>query len=206
MKISVVMASFLGDYPGCAKDRVKKFIRSVNSFLDQTYQNKELIIISDGCDITENVYKEYFSKNENIIFEKIEKDVLFGGQTRNRGIELSSGNWICYLDTDDFLSNNHLELISEQILDDFDWYFSDDYLVTEYKDNNQFECVLRENKLEANRIGTSSIIHKRSLNVLWGAGYAHDWRFICELFKRTKKVNKIIAKYNVCHIPNIMDL
>ena len=35
MKISVVMASFLGDYPGCAKDRVKKFIRSVNSFLDK---------------------------------------------------------------------------------------------------------------------------------------------------------------------------
>lgn len=206
MKISVVMASFLGDYPGSAKDRVNKFIRAVNSFLEQTYQYKELIIVSDGCDITENVYYENFSKNNNIVFEKLEKDVLFGGKTRNKGIELSTGDWICYLDTDDFLSKNHLQLISEQISDDFDWYFSDDHLVTEYKNNDDFKYLLRENLIAPDRIGTSSIIHKRNLNALWSDGYAHDWRFVYDLFMKTNKVNKIIAKYNVCHIPNIMDL
>ena len=200
------MASFLGEYPGGAQNRVSKFIRSVKSFLEQTYQNKELIIVSDGCDITESVYKENFSNNQNIIFEKLPKDVLFGGKIRNKGIELSTGDWICYLDTDDFLSKDHLQLISKQISDEFDWYFADDYLVTEYENSDQFKYVLRENIIAPNRIGTSSIIHRRNLDVYWTDGYAHDWRFVFDLFRKTNKVNKIIAKYNVCHIPNLMDL
>lgn len=206
MKISVVMASFLGDYPGCAKDRVNKFIRSVKSFLEQTYQNKELIIVSDGCDVTEITYKENFSDCEDIIFEKLEKDVLFGGKTRNKGIELATGDWICYLDTDDFLSKDHLQIISEQISNKFDWYFSDDYLVTEYENNENFKCVLRENIISPSRIGTSTIIHKKNINVFWKDGYAHDWKFVCDLVKESNKVSKIMAKYNVCHIPNLIDL
>jgi glycosyltransferase involved in cell wall biosynthesis len=206
MKISVVMASYLGQYNGCASNRVEKFKRAVDSFIYQTYSNCELIIVSDGCDITENIYNDIYFKYDNITFEKIEKDVLFGGETRNKGIELSSGDWICYLDSDDFLSKDHLQLISGQIIDDFDWYFSDDYLVTEYQDSDQFKCILRENLLQPDRIGTSSIIHKRDLNVFWGSGYAHDWRFIYELFQKTNRVNKIVARYNVCHIPNMMDL
>lgn len=199
------MASFLGDYPGCAKNRTNKFIRSVNSFLDQTYQDKELIIISDGCSITEKVYNDNFIKNKNIIFEKIEKDVLFGGKTRNKGIELSSGDWICYLDTDDFLSKSHLEMISGQISDEFDWYFSDDYLITEYKDKNSFRYIIRENSINPNKIGTSSIIHKKDLKITWGDGYAHDWRFIQSMLNKTKKVSKISAGYYVCHIPGAID-
>ena len=52
MKFSVIMASYLGNYPGCANNREAKFIRSVKSFLNQSYDNKELIIVSDGCEIT----------------------------------------------------------------------------------------------------------------------------------------------------------
>jgi len=205
MIFSVVMASYLGEYPGCAKNRVSKFIRSVNSFLEQTYHDKELIIISDGCDITENIYQDHFSNFKNIKFHKIVKDVLFGGKTRNKGIELSKGDWICYLDTDDFLSKNHLQIVSEQISGEYDWYFSDDYLVVEYNSVDDFKFIVRENKIEINRIGTSSILHKKDLGVYWGDGYAHDWRFILNLLNKTEKVNKIKAGYNVCHIPNMTD-
>jgi glycosyltransferase involved in cell wall biosynthesis len=206
MKISVVMASFLGNYPGCAKNRVSKFVRAVNSFINQNYSNKELVIISDGCDLTENIYKKYFEKYDNIIFDKIQKDVLFGGKTRNRGIELSTGDWICYLDTDDFLSKDHLEMISNQIENEFDWYFSDDYIVKSYNNINEFDRIVRENHVEINRIGTSSIIHKPNLNNSWPDGYAHDWVFIYNLLKKTNKFKKIVASYNVCHIPNLIDL
>ena len=205
MKISVVMASYLGNYPRGAKNRVNKFIRAVNSFLAQEYQNKELIIISDGCDITENIYNEYFINYDNIIFEKIKKDVLFGGKTRNKGIELSSGDWICYLDTDDFLSSNHLKKISEQISEEFDWYFSDDYLITEYIDNSNFKYKTKKNIIRPHKIGTSSIVHRNNLNIYWGNGYGHDWKFIKKLMENSKRVKKIIAGYYVCHIPNLID-
>jgi glycosyltransferase involved in cell wall biosynthesis len=48
-KASVIMASFLGDYPNAASNRDKKLIRAVNSFINQSYENKELVIVSDGC-------------------------------------------------------------------------------------------------------------------------------------------------------------
>ena len=43
MKLSVIMPSFLGEYDGCATDREKKFVRAVQSFLDNTLIEKELI-------------------------------------------------------------------------------------------------------------------------------------------------------------------
>ena len=47
--LSVIMPSFLGEYDGCATDREKKFVRAVQSFLDNTLIENELIIIGDNC-------------------------------------------------------------------------------------------------------------------------------------------------------------
>lgn len=206
MKISVVMASYLGEYQGCASNREFKFKRAVDSFINQTYNNKELIIVSDGCDITESIYNELYKDIDNIILSKIEKDVTFGGKTRNRGIELASGEYICYLDSDDFLTETHLEIISKQISDEFDWYYSDDRLVFEYISLSNFKFKIRENIVYPDRIGTSSIIHKKNNVVLWGNGYGHDWRYVSELAKNFSKYKKIKAEYNVCHIPNLIDV
>ena len=54
------MQSYLGDYPGSRTEPERKFVRAVNSFLNQTNKNSELIIVSDNCKITEKLYKENF--------------------------------------------------------------------------------------------------------------------------------------------------
>ena len=206
MKISVVMASYLGQYNGCASNRVEKFKRAVDSFIYQTYSNCELIIVSDGCDITEDLYKTYYINYENIIFIKIEKDVTFGGNTRNTGLEMATGDYICYLDTDDFLSRNHLKNIVSKITD-HDWYYYDDCIVLRYSNNDDYDYEMRVNAPIPNRIGTSSIIHKKNNNK-WDSGYAHDWRFVCGLVENNKNFTKIdiTPSYNVCHVPGSIDL
>jgi|DEB19_MinimDraft_2_1074335.scaffolds.fasta_scaffold19125_2 glycosyltransferase involved in cell wall biosynthesis len=206
MKISVVMAAYLGEYTGCASNRIEKFKRAVDSFIYQTYSNCELIIVSDGCDITESLYNLYYINYDNILFTKIEKDITFGGSTRNTGLEIATGTYVCYLDTDDFLSRNHLKNIVAQITD-HDWYYYDDCLLVRYNNNDDYDYKLRINIPRPDRIGTSSIIHKKNNNK-WESGYAHDWKFICKLIENNKNFTKINIEpsYNVCHIPNKIDL
>lgn len=206
MKYSVIMPSFLGEYEKCASNREDKFIRAVNSFLEQDYKNKELIIISDFCDITEKLYNENYKQYKNIIFKKLKKKMpLFSGGVRNAGIALSTGERICYLDTDDFLGKYHLSKIDEQFSKDLVWVYSDDYLVKSFKSLNEFNCVVRINTIQETKIGTSSICHSAAISTNWPDGYGHDWHFIKALLKyKHKKINN--TSYNVCHIPHQIDV
>lgn len=198
MVISVVMASFLGAYKNAATNREEKFIRAVNSFLYQDYEDKELVIISDGCDITKSLYEKYFKDCYSILFRKISKQPLFSGNVRNEGLGIASGSYICYLDTDDFFRKTHLSSIMQEA--NTDWLYWDDYLVSEFTSFNVFNAAERLNKIERNYIGTSSIAHRKDLNVLWGDGYGHDWWFIQQLTKyEHKKINS--TGYMVCHVP-----
>jgi len=95
------MPSFLGQYPDCASDRKKKFRRAVNSYLSQDYQDKELIIISDGCSETVNLVKNFYQQKHIHLIE-IKKQPLFSGNVRQAGINVAKGEIITYLDSDDF--------------------------------------------------------------------------------------------------------
>ena len=202
MKFSLIMPSFLGEYENCANKRDKRFIFAVNSYLKQSYDNSELIIISDGCDKTEEIYNSNFKKYRNIKFEKIIKTTIFSGETRNIGIEISQGDYVLFLDTDDFIGNNHLKIISENINEfNDDWIYYDDYV---YKARNFFEkrtTIIKEGvKILA---GSSSICYKKSMPVKWKDGYGHDHWLIQDLIKKSKNYRKIKnhPEYFICHIP-----
>ena len=70
MKISVIMASWLG---AKRPHLDKKFVRAVNSFLKQTHEDKELIIVSDGCQITNKLYEEHYKMNPIVTLFKSQK-------------------------------------------------------------------------------------------------------------------------------------
>ena len=200
MKISVIMASFLGEYPSSAKNRESKFIRSVNSFINQTHQDKELIIVSDGCDITKKLYQENFSNNPQIKCLQLNKQPLFSGVIRDSGIREATGDIISYLDTDDLYGKTHLQTISQQFTDDLDFVYYDDYLVTN-KEITKFQ--LREVCIRWGSIGTSSISHRnnRKYYGLWSDGYSHDWIFICKMITNGFSYRKLhqTPQYVVCH-------
>lgn len=210
MKISLIMASYLDGYENCAGRRREKFRRAVDSFLEQTYTNAELIIIADGCKITEDIYRKKYAEHKNILLLPIAKQELFSGQVRQQGIELASGQIIGYLDTDDFIGKDHLKHIKENFdTTTYDWVYFNDYLKYNYIEHlypTQRNCII-----EQGSIGTSNIAHKnKPLQFNWTNcdGYGHDYKFITEkLYVEGTTHTKIgAAEYFVCHVPGSVDV
>ena len=201
-KVSVIMASYLGPYPGAASNRDRKFVRAVNSYKKQTYQNKELIIVSDGCSITIELYNRFFSNDSDIKLIQIPKQQLYSGEMRNSALKIASGDIISYLDSDDVLGPKHLQIIVDQFdLEKYDWVFYNDYLVLD-KDFKKFYLRVVEPRWAS--IGTSSISHKNLPSVSWSEGYGHDFKFMFKLASdglRYKKLEKI-PEYLVAHYAN----
>jgi len=81
--------------------------KAINSVLDQTYKNWELIIINDASnDNTDEIVASY--SDERIVYIKNEKN-LERSASRNKGIDIADGDFICFLDSDDYYLENHLE-------------------------------------------------------------------------------------------------
>ena len=78
-------------------NRKSFLIHAIDSVLNQTYQNLELIIIDDG---SSDKSVEYIKKKySNIkIYKQSNKGV---SAARNKGIKLSSNSWLAFLDSDD---------------------------------------------------------------------------------------------------------
>jgi glycosyltransferase involved in cell wall biosynthesis len=176
MKISVIMPVYLGEYPGCASDRVRKFQRAVKSFDLQTYIQKELIIVCDGGwdEIKKALEPLFILNKDKITFIEIEKQHLFSGNVRNEGLKVATGDIICYLDSDDFFGRNHLMNIADNFPADCQWVHFNDYVSLLNGD-----IICRNVFPYYGKIGTSSIAHRRSIGNWKGCdGYGHDYLFI----------------------------
>jgi cellulose synthase/poly-beta-1,6-N-acetylglucosamine synthase-like glycosyltransferase len=203
MKISVIMASNC-TYDPNRQNRDKKLVRAVNSFLKQTHEDKELIIVSDGCEITNRLYEENWKTNKQIKFFSSQKLPVYNGGIRTIGLKLADGDIISYLDNDDVLGRQSLEIIAEQFTDEVDFVYYDDYLVLT-KDFSRMEK--RHVELRWAQAGTSSISHKnflkKGIDLDWSkcSGYGHDYMFILGMIAEGLKFKKLkkTPQYYVCH-------
>ena len=88
----------------------KEYIKqSINSVLNQTYKNFEIIIIYDDDELTDLNYLKNIVKSDKRINLIINKKKLGVGLSRNKGIKLSKGKYIAFLDSDDYWNKNKLK-------------------------------------------------------------------------------------------------
>ena len=85
--------------------------RSINSILNQTYDNLEIIIVDDSStDNSKDIIKKYASKDNRIrpIYSEINQGV---SKARNIGLNIFSGNYVFFMDADDYITRDAIEIM-----------------------------------------------------------------------------------------------
>ena len=94
---------------------VEKYVaRCIESVLRQTFIDWELLLIDDGSlDSSANICQEYMQKDHRI--KLIRKPNGGVSSARNLGLEQMSGEWVMFMDADDWIDDNALEICTRYV-------------------------------------------------------------------------------------------
>jgi glycosyltransferase involved in cell wall biosynthesis len=95
--------------------RAKTVQRAIKSIINQQYQDWELIIVDDGCvdGITPSILDKFADADSRIkVYHKENENRAIA---RNYGMDRASGDWLCWLDSDDEYASCYLRQLSRAI-------------------------------------------------------------------------------------------
>lgn len=135
--------------------------KCLDSIINQTYQDFEIVIINDGSiDNSQNIIEKYLDKYQNKI-KCINKENGGLSSARNYGIEVARGDYIIFVDSDDYIKKDLFEQLLPYIQKDIDLVkyklikVSEEYKELERVDGPSFDEVTGEegfNKLVFNDV------------------------------------------------------
>ena len=199
--VSVIMAEY-----NTNTDLLKE---SIQSILNQTYDNFELILIDD-CGFNSNVLNEiiesFNDRRIKLYKNESNKGLIF---SLNRAIELSSGEYIARMDTDDFSYSNRIEEEMDFILKNPKYdligsrcdYYDGENIWGESKDYGE---ITREKLLKGCPLVHPSVIYRKKCMTAIG-GYkeykrSEDYATWIELYANNYKMyvlNKKLVRYHL---------
>lgn len=135
---------------------VEKYLkRCLNSIINQTYKNLQIILVDDGSiDKCGNICDEYQKKDERI--EVIHKKNGGLSEARNDGILKARGEYIGFVDGDDYISENMYYNMCKHILDTN----SDVCICNFYNVKNNNEFIKNEHSGEIKTYNKHEILEK----------------------------------------------
>ena len=89
--------------------------KCINSILKQTYKNIEIILVDDGSTDSSGYLCDQISKTDNRIIV-IHKNNGGLSSARNTGIDNCNGKYIIFIDSDDYISENMVKFLYEDII------------------------------------------------------------------------------------------
>ena len=133
--------------------------RCLDSVVNQTYKHIEIICINDGSpDNSRNILEEYAAKDSRVIV--INKDNGGVSSARNAGLDVATGDFIAFIDSDDSLSLDCYEKCIDAFEDDVD-------VVKYYYENIFADGTIKRNamKLPEKYSYSEGMLFKQSWNV-----------------------------------------
>ena len=120
-KFSVVIPVYSAYEPGIADPeqrhyRAKQVQRAIKSIVNQQFTDWELILVNDGCtDNTPEILRKFADSDSRIkVVDQVNSNRAIA---RNTGMDHATGEWICWLDSDDEYSTHYLREIHQATID-----------------------------------------------------------------------------------------
>ena len=180
--------------------------RCVDSIINQTYKNLEIILVDDGSpDNCPKMCDDYAKKDSRIKVVHKENGGL--SDARNVGMEVATGGYVSFIDSDDYVSLDFYEILLQTMIDNdsdivecsvvkfyenekFDEY-SDDLKVTNYETVDALDGLISENPFKQhvwNKLYKSSV----ALDIPYAVGKLNEDEFwTYQVFGKAKKVTRI---------------
>lgn len=93
-------------------NKEKYLSECVDSILRQNFKDFELILVDDGSkDSSWNIIKEYANKDKRVV--PVHQENAGVSAARNAGLDRAQGKWICFVDADDYLPKDGIQILVE---------------------------------------------------------------------------------------------
>lgn len=173
----------------------------IKSLLHQTLEEIEIILINDGStDTSESIIRKYKDKR----IKYISKNNEGIGKTRNLGIEIATGEYLSFIDSDDYVEPNFCEVMYEKAIKDkcdiviCDYYEDHNYGLKEIRFPTFPDASLKENPdiLNMVNLGPCNKIYKRSLFKNKDNRFVENLKYedaplVVKLLLTAKKIGKV---------------
>ncbi|WP_097033175.1 glycosyltransferase family 2 protein [Clostridium tertium] len=191
----------------------EQFLPTVFNCIEKKNEDIEVILVDDGStDSSEKLCNEFMKQSSNVKY--IYQENAGVSDARNKGIKNAKGDWIIFLDSDDFMTENWNDILVESIQknDSADVIILSNQILGQDYDN--FECA--KAAMGANTLNESgnslcwvfSKIYSRkflvSNNIFFYTGMINgeDMLFNCEAFIKAHKIVGINKSY-YCFFKNM---
>ena len=132
-KISIIIPVYNGE---------KYIEKCLDSIKNQTFKDYEVLIINDGSkDNTKNLIEKYLNDKRFKLFNRTNHGI---GVSRNFGLDESSGEYICFIDSDDYVDKKYLEKLYNKISKE-----NLDIVVCNYIELNEESNIEKKVKIKA---------------------------------------------------------
>ena len=190
---------------------VEKYIdKCLDSLVKQTLKDIEIIVVNDGSpDNSQKIIDRYVKKYPNKVQSHIKENGGLGS-TRNYGLELASGEYISFVDSDDWIDVNALEdmynLAKQEnsdvvICDMIDHYILDNNEEKQiYHNCTKFDSVYSVTPSACNKMFRKKVIGDlRFAQKLW----YEDLNFVTKILLTTKNISTIDKGFYHCNCGHI---
>ena len=143
--------------------------KCIESICEQTFSNLQIIIINDGSsDKSSEIVRKIAEHDFRI--ELIEQENQGAAQAKNVGLQFVKGEYLMFVDSDDFIHNNMIERLYNLSV-----IYDSDLVQCSYEIGNSDSFSMRENKITISTYSNRNVFESKLYkSVVWGKLYKKE--------------------------------